>query len=85
MPERPPTAAQQEALSMICTYGPLGTTEIGERLVAARPPGGHPAYAHAIAEMAGVLAWRLSHRGLVSETAPDTWAITEHGRAVCPA
>lgn len=80
MPEGYPTRAQREALRLICDSGSLRTGELGEHLVAARGEGSHPAFARAIADMAGVLVWRLSNQGYVTETAPETWTTTPSGR-----
>ncbi|GAA0956113.1 hypothetical protein [Actinocorallia libanotica] len=81
MADERPSAAQREALQLLCVHGPLSTAEIGGHLVAARGPGSHPSYRYAIAEMAGILAWRLAQRGLIKEVTPAVWTVTDQGRA----
>jgi hypothetical protein len=82
-----PTAAQKEALRLICDHEPMPTHRLADALVAARSPSTTPGYAPAIARMAGTLAWRLQAQGLIAETRTGGWATTAEGRALiaCPA
>ncbi|MET8339861.1 hypothetical protein ABZV14_26580 [Streptosporangium canum] len=80
MSEGYPTAAQKEALRLICDHGPLEAERLGERLIAARRGSSNPGFAPAVARMAGTLAWRLHAQGFITETAPDTWKTTADGR-----
>ncbi len=50
-----PTAAQKEALRLICDHGRLHTEELGRQLVSARRSSTNPGFASAIARMAGTL------------------------------
>ncbi|TDD01721.1 hypothetical protein E1292_25165 [Nonomuraea deserti] len=81
------TAAQREALRLICDHGPLDTRRLGEHLIAARPASTNPGYAPAIARMAGTLAWRLQAQGFVTESGTGLWRTSRDGRALigCPA
>ncbi|MEU7002514.1 hypothetical protein [Nonomuraea sp. NPDC046570] len=74
-----PTAAQREALRLICDHDRLTTTELARHLVAARPAGTNPGYAPAIARQAGMLAWRLQAQHHIAETG-GVWASTASGR-----
>ncbi|MGW0810594.1 hypothetical protein [Nonomuraea sp. NPDC002799] len=82
-----PTAAQKEALQVICDHEPLPTNQLSEHLLAARAPSTNPGYAPAIARMAGTLAWRLQAQGFITETRAGTWTTTTDGRTLiaCPA
>ncbi|MGJ6970144.1 hypothetical protein ACSDR0_50685 [Streptosporangium sp. G11] len=81
MSEGYPTAAQKEALRLICEHGPIDTHRLGERLVAARGPSSNPKFAPAIARTAGPLAWRLHVQGFIAEApSPDRWITTADGR-----
>jgi hypothetical protein len=73
-----PTAAQKEALRLICDHGRLHTEELGRRLVSARRSSTNPGFAPAIARMAGTLAWRLEAQGFIAETG-DEWTTTADG------
>ncbi|MFI6499880.1 hypothetical protein [Nonomuraea typhae] len=74
-----PTAAQLEALRLICAHDQLTTAHLAEHLIAARPASGNPGYAPAIARQAGMLAWRLQAQQYVTETS-GVWATTAPGR-----
>ncbi|MFC4111067.1 hypothetical protein [Nonomuraea zeae] len=82
-----PTAAQKEALRLICDREPMPAHRLAEALVAARRPSTNPGYAPAIARMAGTLAWRLQAQGFIAETRAGGWTTTAEGRALiaCPA
>ncbi|MEU7990590.1 hypothetical protein AB0B56_37590 [Streptosporangium canum] len=82
-----PTAAQKEALRLICDHEPMPAPWLADALVAARRPSTNPGYARAIAWMAGTLAWRLQAQGFIAETGAGGWASTAEGRALiaCPA
>ncbi|MEV5889130.1 hypothetical protein [Nonomuraea fuscirosea] len=77
-----PTAAQKEALSLICDHEPMPTARLGERLLAAREPSTNPGYARAITHMAGTLAWRLQAQGFIAADGADAWRTTSIGRAL---
>ncbi|MGW3350792.1 hypothetical protein ACWDA3_46445 [Nonomuraea rubra] len=77
-----PTAAQKEALSLICDHEPMPTARLAERLLAAREPSTHPGYARAITRMAGTLAWRLQAQGFITASGTGTWRTTSSGRAL---
>ncbi|MDP9868730.1 MULTISPECIES: hypothetical protein [Streptosporangium] len=81
-----PTAAQKEALRLICHHGRLETERLGRHLLRARRPSTNPGYARAITRMAGTLAWRLHAQGFITETAGGAWATTATGRQLiaCP-
>jgi hypothetical protein len=79
MSEGYPTAAQREALRLICAHGQLDTDELGARLVSARRSSTNPGFARAIARMAGTLAWRLHAQGFITETG-RAWSTTAQGR-----
>ncbi|PRX60630.1 hypothetical protein B0I32_11621 [Nonomuraea fuscirosea] len=82
-----PTAAQKEALRLICRHEPMPAHRLADELVAARKPSTNPGYGPAIARMAGTLAWRLQAQGFIAETLAGDWATTAEGRALiaCPA
>ncbi|MFF4418652.1 hypothetical protein ACFYY8_39495 [Streptosporangium sp. NPDC001559] len=81
MSEGYPTAAQREALRLICAHEPLEVGQLGEHLVAARRSSTNPGFAPAIARMAGTLTWRLRAQGFIAETqAADGWTTTADGR-----
>ncbi|MFD8531669.1 hypothetical protein ACFV0L_30045 [Streptosporangium canum] len=82
-----PTAAQKEALRLICDHEPMPAHRLADELVTARKPSTTPGYAPAIARMAGTLAWRLQAQGFITETRAGYWATTADGRALiaCPA
>ncbi|MGW2157581.1 hypothetical protein [Nonomuraea sp. NPDC001699] len=82
-----PTAAQKEALRLICDHEPMPARQLADDLVAARKASTNPGYAPAIARMAGTLAWRLQAQGFIAETRAGGWATTAEGRALiaCPA
>ncbi|GAA4567058.1 hypothetical protein [Planotetraspora kaengkrachanensis] len=67
MSEGYPTAAQKEALRLICRHGQLDTEHLGERLVAARRSSTNPGFTAAMHRMAGSLAWRLRAQGFIAE------------------
>ncbi|MBB5085282.1 hypothetical protein [Nonomuraea endophytica] len=73
------TAAQREALRLICHHDRLTTAELAGQLVAARPASTHPGYAPAIARQAGMLAWRLQAQHHITETG-GLWTSTASGR-----
>ncbi|MET8054136.1 hypothetical protein ABZU75_41835 [Streptosporangium sp. NPDC005286] len=74
MSEGYPTAAQKEALRLICEHGPVDTRRLGEHLVAARRPSTNPGFAPAIARMAQPLAWRLQAQGFITgDLAGELW------------
>ncbi|TDD16557.1 hypothetical protein [Nonomuraea diastatica] len=75
-----PTAAQKEALRLICDHGRLETERLGRRLLRARRPSSNPGFARAIARMAGTLTWRLQAQGFITETADGAWVTTASGR-----
>uniref|UniRef100_UPI003F49726B hypothetical protein n=1 Tax=Nonomuraea sp. CA-252377 TaxID=3240003 RepID=UPI003F49726B len=81
-----PTAAQKEALRLICGHEPMPAYRLADELVAARRPSTNPGYVRAIARMAGMLAWRLQAQGFIAETRAGEWVITADGRALiaCP-
>ncbi|WP_440106738.1 hypothetical protein [Streptosporangium sp. H16] len=81
MSEGYPTAAQKEALRLICDHGPLDTDQLGEYLIAARHASTNAGYAPAIARMAGTLIWRLHAQGFITE-ADDAWITTADGRLI---
>ncbi|MFI7702458.1 hypothetical protein [Nonomuraea sp. NPDC049480] len=74
-----PTAAQKEALRLICDHGRLHTQELGRQLISARRSSTNPDFAPAIARMAGTLAWRLEAQGFIAATG-DEWTTTADGR-----
>ncbi|MBO3750003.1 hypothetical protein J5X84_28310 [Streptosporangiaceae bacterium NEAU-GS5] len=76
-----PTAAQREALRLICHHEPLDAERLGRYLAAARRPSTNPGFASAIARAAGPLAWRLWAQGFAVETR-DGWTATPNGRAL---
>ncbi|MFI6317556.1 hypothetical protein ACIBG8_08550 [Nonomuraea sp. NPDC050556] len=76
-----PTAAQKEALRLICDHGHLNTERLGDQLVASRRSSTNPGYARSITRMAGTLAWRLEAQGFIAE-AEGAWATTATGRAL---
>ncbi|MFF4989710.1 hypothetical protein ACFY19_21135 [Streptosporangium saharense] len=82
-----PTAAQKEALRLICAHEPMSAHRLADALVAARGPSTNLGYAPAITRMAGTLTWRLQAQGLITETRGGGWAATAEGRALitCPA
>lgn len=81
MSEGYPTAAQKEALRLICDHGPLDTTRLGELLVSARGSSTNPGFVPAIARMAGTLTWRLRAQGFIADGHPgELWAATARGR-----
>ncbi|MEU0485330.1 hypothetical protein ABZ260_39890 [Streptosporangium sp. NPDC006013] len=81
MSEGYPTAAQKEALRLICEHGPIDTRRLGEHLVAARRSSSNPGYAPAIARTAGALAWRLQAQGFIAEDPCSAlWMTTADGR-----
>ncbi|GAB2491437.1 hypothetical protein [Streptosporangium sandarakinum] len=82
-----PTAAQKEALRLICDHEPMPAHRLAGELVATRRPSTNPGYAPATARMAGTLAWRLQAQGFIVETRAGGWATTAEGRALiaCPA
>ncbi|KAB8191752.1 hypothetical protein FH608_027655 [Nonomuraea phyllanthi] len=75
-----PTAAQKEALRLICDHGRLETGRLGHQLLQARRPSTNPGYAAAITRMAGTLTWRLHAQGFIIETADGAWETTASGR-----
>ncbi|WP_067143905.1 hypothetical protein [Microtetraspora malaysiensis] len=75
-----PTAAQKQALRLICDHEPMPADRLAEELVATRAPSGNPGYAPAIARMAATLAWRLHAQGFITETGEDAWRTTTGGR-----
>ncbi|MFC5828639.1 hypothetical protein [Nonomuraea insulae] len=77
-----PTAAQKEALRLICGNEPMPTDRLAERLLAARRPSTNPGYARAVTHMAGTLAWRLHAQGFIANSGPDAWHTTPTGRAL---
>lgn len=81
MSEGYPTAAQKEALRLICDHGPLEVDQLGEHLIAARQASTNPGYAPAIARMAGTLAWRLEAQGFIAEDGTG-WTTTHDGRTL---
>lgn len=81
MSEGHPTAAQREALRLICEHGPLATESLGRHLVEARKASTNPGFAPAIARMAGTLTWRLHAQGLIT-TAGQAWTTTAQGRVL---
>ncbi|MFD8564974.1 hypothetical protein ACWDOR_18985 [Streptosporangium canum] len=74
-----PTAAQKEALRLICDHGRLDTEDLGRHLVNARGSSTNPGFAPAIARMAGTLAWRLESQGFIAEAGAG-WRMTADGR-----
>ncbi|NRQ38095.1 hypothetical protein HII36_40640 [Nonomuraea sp. NN258] len=82
-----PTAAQKEALRLICDQQPMPVHRLAAEMVAARRPSTNPGYAPAIARMAGTLAWRLQAQGFITENRAGGWTTTAEGRALisCPA
>ncbi|MFB4294659.1 hypothetical protein ACBI99_43985 [Nonomuraea sp. ATR24] len=82
-----PTAAQKEALRLICDHEPMPAHRLAEALVTARRPSPNAGYAKAIARMAGTLAWRLQAQGFIADTRAGGLATTAEGRALiaCPA
>ncbi|MGR6924350.1 hypothetical protein ACU635_59685 [[Actinomadura] parvosata] len=82
-----PTAAQKEALRLICDHEPMPAHRLADELVAARKSSTNPGYAKAIARMAGTLVWRLQAQGFIAETGAGAWATTAEGRTLiaCPA
>ncbi|GIH25322.1 hypothetical protein Aph01nite_36320 [Acrocarpospora phusangensis] len=79
MSEGYPTAAQKEALRLICAHGRLDTDELGAHLVRARRSSSNPGFTPAIARMAGTLTWRLHAQGFLTETG-GFWSATAAGR-----
>ncbi|MEO3861034.1 hypothetical protein [Acrocarpospora sp. B8E8] len=79
MSEGYPTAAQKEALRLICEHGRLDTRRLGAHLVGARRTSANPGFAPAIARMAGTLVWRLEAQGFIAGS-EDTWTTTAEGR-----
>lgn len=77
-----PTAAQKEALRLICERGLIPGDLLAEELLAARGPGTHPGYAAAIRRMGGTLAWRLEAQGFIAEAGSGMWRTTAAGRDV---
>ncbi|TDD12105.1 hypothetical protein E1292_03030 [Nonomuraea deserti] len=77
-----PTAAQREALRLICGHGRLGTEQLGRHLLQVRRPSTNPGYARAIARMAGTLTWRLQAQGFITETADGAWVTNASGRGL---
>ncbi|PZG16913.1 hypothetical protein [Nonomuraea aridisoli] len=77
-----PTAAQKEALRIICDHEPIPTDRLAGELLAARPGSTNPRYSLAITRMAGTLAWRLQAQGFVAEAEFDRWKTTPDGRAL---
>ncbi|MFG1697218.1 hypothetical protein [Nonomuraea sp. NPDC049309] len=75
-----PTAAQKEALRVICDQEPVPVEQVAERLLSARRSSPNPGYAPAIARMAGTLIWRLQAQGFVTEAGVGRWATTADGR-----
>ncbi|MGV9601870.1 hypothetical protein ACWDR1_34950 [Streptosporangium sandarakinum] len=75
-----PTAAQKEALRLICDHEPMPAHRLADELVAARKPSTNPGYATAIIRMAGTLTWRLQAQGFICETADGAWQRTASGR-----
>ncbi|MEV4177493.1 hypothetical protein [Nonomuraea sp. NPDC049709] len=82
-----PTAAQKEALRLICDHELMPAPRPADELVAARGPGTNPGHARALTRMAGTLAWRLQAQGFIAGTRAGGWATTAEGRAfiACPA
>lgn len=76
-----PTAAQKEALRLICDHDGLDTERLGDQLVAARRSSSNPGYARSITRMAGTLTWRLQAQGFIAE-AEGAWATTASGRTL---
>lgn len=76
-----PTAAQREALRLVCEHDRLTTQQLGQRLVAVRPASGNPGYGPAIARQAGMLAWRLQAQHYITETG-GVWTTTASGRGL---
>ncbi|WP_214317539.1 hypothetical protein [Nonomuraea sediminis] len=76
-----PTAAQREALQIICDHPAIDSQNLSRYLVAARRTSSNPGYAKAIARMAGMLAWRLESQGFINET-NGMWATTAQGRTL---
>lgn len=74
-----PTAAQKQALRLICDHGQLDTERLGAHLVSARRSSTNSGFAPAIARMAGTLAWRLEAQGFIAE-AENAWTTTANGR-----
>lgn len=74
-----PTAAQREALQLICDHDRLTTQQLGRQLVVARSASGNPGYGPAIARQAGMLTWRLQAQQYVTE-ADGLWTTTAAGR-----
>ncbi|MEV6867822.1 hypothetical protein AB0M44_43425 [Streptosporangium subroseum] len=78
-----PTAAQKEALRLICDHGPLNADQLGGRLIAARRLSTYPGFAPAIARVAAALTWRLHAQGFITEAAPArSWTMTAQGRGL---
>jgi hypothetical protein len=75
-----PTAAQREALLLICDHEPMPADRLAAGLVAARRPSTNPGYARAITRMAATPAWRLNAQGYIAETAAGAWTTTAGGR-----
>ncbi|SFI61162.1 hypothetical protein SAMN05216275_10462 [Streptosporangium canum] len=80
-----PTAAQKEALTLICGHDGLDTGRLAGHLVSARRSSPNPGYARAITRMAGTLVWRLEAQGFITRTG-GAWATTPTGRTLisCP-
>ncbi len=76
-----PTAAQKEALRLICDHG-----RPGRDLPQALQPSTNPGYARAITRMAGTLTWRLRAQGFITEVEGGAWVTTATGREpiACP-
>ncbi|WP_327090366.1 hypothetical protein OIE66_07000 [Nonomuraea sp. NBC_01738] len=80
-----PTAAQKEALRLVCDHDGLDTDRLAIHLVGVRRSSSNPGYARAVSRMAGTLAWRLEAQGFITRSG-DAWATTATDRALisCP-
>ncbi|WP_405144369.1 hypothetical protein OG589_41670 [Sphaerisporangium sp. NBC_01403] len=86
MSEGHPTAAQREALRLICAHEPMPAGRLAAELLAARRPSTNPGYGPAVARQASMLAWRLQAQGFIAEAADGVWRTTAGGRELiaCP-
>ncbi|WP_371786925.1 hypothetical protein [Streptosporangium subroseum] len=81
MSEGYPTAAQKEALRLICDHNRLDTHQLGHHLLSARRSSTNPGFAPAIIRMAATLTWRLKAQGFITEADNGgAWQTTADGR-----